>query len=128
MTKECVEHKQKYAYGHTNGKRLHRLAYCEANGVSYESIKGWHVLHSCDNPRCVNPAHLRLGTHQDNMDDKRIRQRAGRGTAKIDFATAELIRAEYAAGGYTQRELATRHGIGQYVISRVVNNKMWTYA
>lgn len=34
------------------------------------------VLHSCDNPHCINPSHLRLGTHKENMQDKVLRGRA----------------------------------------------------
>lgn len=36
---------------------------------------GKMILHLCDNPPCCNPSHLRLGTHQDNMDDMRNKQR-----------------------------------------------------
>jgi len=41
---------------------------------------GFHVLHNCDNPTCVNPEHLYLGTVQDNMND---RERRGRGAVHI---------------------------------------------
>jgi hypothetical protein len=57
-------------YGRTRYKRrlmsAHRAAYIHKFGGIPE---GMHVLHRCDNPPCINPAHLFLGTHQDNMDD-----------------------------------------------------------
>jgi hypothetical protein len=55
-----------------------------AHRVSYEvhkgSAEGFFVLHRCDTPQCVNPAHLRLGTHQDNVDD---RDRRGRWRGRV---------------------------------------------
>lgn len=69
-------HKDVEGYGRitVNGKRL------GAARLSYERFvgpipKGLHVLHSCDNPGCVNPDHLRIGTHADNMRDIRERRR-----------------------------------------------------
>jgi hypothetical protein len=47
----------------------HRFAYSLATGTPLDAMIGLEVLHSCDNPPCVNPAHLSLGTRQDNMQD-----------------------------------------------------------
>jgi hypothetical protein len=73
---DCIEFqgcKNKYGYGvkRIAGKvyRAHRLAYCKAKNIDIKEIAGLVVMHTCDNPPCVNPDHLRLGTQKDNMDD-----------------------------------------------------------
>jgi hypothetical protein len=53
--------------------RVHRLAYMEATGEDPGEL---HVLHSCDNPPCYRPSHLRLGTNADNVADKVARGRS----------------------------------------------------
>ena len=81
----CVEWRRVFVngYGQTRycGRNsfAHRLTYALANGVSLESMRGFQVLHACDNPPCINPDHLRLGDNKDNARDmvKRGRQRKG---------------------------------------------------
>lgn len=51
-----------------------------AHTVAYEEFigpipEGMHILHTCDNPPCINPEHLWLGTHDDNMADKGHKKR-----------------------------------------------------
>lgn len=48
-------------------RQSHRIAYALQHGEPGDLL----VLHSCDRPLCCNPWHMRLGKHQDNMDDKR---------------------------------------------------------
>jgi hypothetical protein len=111
----------------------HRLAYCKYHNVSLESIKGWVIRHTCDNPSCVNPHHLLIGTAADNTRDKVSKGRHSRGEtsfhAKLTEGQVAEIRATYVArdreSGSTA--LARKFGVSQSTISRIVNNNRWTY-
>lgn len=90
------------------------------------------VLHRCDNPACVNPTHLFLGTQADNMLDKVRKGRAnsprGESAAKAKLTNEEVlrIRAEYAAG-CGLRALGRRYGVYHSAIFKIVRMKSWRH-
>lgn len=92
--------------------------------------RGMVIRHTCDNPQCVNPAHLLLGTHGDNCDDKVSRNRQakgeGHGVSVLTEPEVRSIRALCAAG-HTQRSVAGQFGVSQGAISLIVRRKMWAY-
>ena len=111
------------------GKMLlaHRAAFELANGPI---PAGTFICHTCDNRRCVNPAHLYAGTPQQNMDDKVARGRQSylsgesNGCAKLTTGQVLAIRTAR-AGGAKQRELAAIYGVGQTQISKICIGKRW---
>lgn len=134
----CIEfqgHITPQGYGHQvhQGKQCyaHRLAYCEARGLDIEDIAGWVIRHTCDNPRCVNPSHLLIGTQADNMRDRdeRGRTAAGirNGQSKLNPGVANEIRQRHKprcpVNGGTA--LAQEFGIHPSNISRIVKGKTW---
>lgn len=88
---------------------------------------GMCVCHTCDNPPCCNPAHLWLGTHRENMQD---RGRKGRGresreygedAAQSKFSTADVQAVlELVRGGMSQQKAGERYGMSQPHVSRLV--------
>ena len=89
------------------------------------------VLHTCDVRHCVNPAHLYEGTAQQNRDDCFSRHRAAVGsmvaTALLTEWQVAQLRADHAAGGVTQVELAERYGVSRTTVSYIVNRKSWKH-
>lgn len=100
-----------------------------AHRVSYTLFKGpipegMCVLHSCDNRRCVNPNHLFLGTHQDNMDDMEKKGRKLRGTdmkhAVLTEDQVREIRRRYPKenGSALAREFGVSTGVPYMIYTR----------
>lgn len=106
----------------------HRLSWKFTNGTLDPNIC---VLHKCDNPLCLNPDHLFLGTLKDNSEDMVAKGRQGRprgelqGRHKLTWKQVELIRTRYASGGVTQQQLADEIGTTQGNIGRIVRGEMW---
>lgn len=89
---------------------------------------GFDTCHSCDVPLCCNPAHLRFGTRQDNVDDMWERGRGLEGetnpSAKLTNALAKEIR-ERRSLGARQVDLAAEYGISAAYVSDIVNGLVW---
>ena len=101
----------------------HRIAMKLYKGVDPGKLC---VLHSCDNPACVNPEHLRVGTHKENMDD-----RTERGTLKGEtHGRAKLTNKEVLeirASLEKDEILAHRYKCGQGTISKIRNRHSWRH-
>lgn len=134
-------YKDKDGYGKVSVKgkvvRAHRHAYCEANGLSLDAIADMVVMHSCDNPSCINAEHLSIGTHIDNIADKisKGRQRSGgakvagerNGRAKLTKEIVEKIRNIYKpkCKHFGIRALAREYQVDPKAIRCVINGTTW---
>lgn len=133
-------------YGHLGweGKQqlAHRVSWKIANGTI---PPGMYVCHRCDNPRCVNPGHLFLGTPADNIRDMVAKGRQAKGAAttayrhperlargerhghsKLDSASVLAIRAARAAG-IRLSVLATQYGVTDGLISAIATRRLWRH-
>ncbi len=106
----------------------HRYSFELHNGPIPDGLV---VMHSCDEPLCVNPAHLSLGTQRDNQDDsvRKGRRKPGSQNSQAKLTEAQVIemRKTYADGGITQKELATRYGVSHALVSFIVTRKAWKH-
>lgn len=106
-----------------------------AHRISYEIFvgpipDGLITRHTCDNPPCVNPAHLLLGTDADNSDDKVSRKRHAHGVAhshaKLDDDAIREIRTLRAAGRM-YKDIAPIYGVHPGTIGGIVRGERWKH-
>ena len=102
-------------------EKAHRAAYEIFVGPIPD---GAHVLHTCDNRLCIKPSHLFLGTNQDNILDKCLKDRSGK---KLTVQKVAEMRREFFAGRTTQAALAKKFSVHQSNISRALRAKRWAH-
>ncbi len=106
----------------------HRFSYEIANG---EIPEGLLVLHHCDNPPCVNDAHLFLGTIKDNTHDAIRKGRLAHGErvwgSKLTDAKIIEIRMKYSTGKFSQQGLADEYDMAQTTIGQIVRKENWKH-
>jgi len=140
---------QMYPQFWNEGKTVyaHRYAWSIVNEKKIS--RSQFVCHKCDNPSCVNPDHLFLGSHRDNMKDMINKNRQAKGDrhgakvkpesimrgernprAKLTNEIVEEIRrtckrGDRSRGGLSQRALAKKYGVSHSVIGKIMNGKLW---
>lgn len=135
---------QTFGYGKYDGRLVHRVVWELTNG---QIPDGLCVLHKCDNPPCVNPDHLFLGTKKDNTADMTAKGRdkgrwvkgqankcpaaaKARGEkhwmAKLSEADIVSIRS-IRASGYTHRQMGKMYGVSHSMIGYILRGHNWAH-
>ena len=142
--KDCIEWAKgctTYGYGQRQwqGKTryAHRIAYVEANGLGIEDIDGLVVRHKCDNPPCVNPEHLEIGTKADNTRDMIDRGRGvcrpvkgeDHGNALLTTKQVAEIRKRYVPRCRFNGAIALskEFGVSHKTIRRIIKGTAWKH-
>lgn len=115
-------------HGRVRKLAAHRLAYWVANPFNPEMPK-LGVLHSCNTPLCVNPDHLRLGTHRDNMLDAVVAgTRRGVKNPSARLTEEQVVAIREARGtGATLEALASEYGVSVSLIDLIARGKTWSH-
>ncbi len=144
-TNQCIDWPfllDKDGYGqmrHKGERGTHRICYFLSKGKIPD---GFCVMHSCDNPSCINPKHLSSGTARDNHNDMYLKNRCAfqkggvnfvdirgekHGLSKLDNDTVRKIRISREKGGFSSREIAKFLGVGRQTINDIVSRRTWTH-
>ena len=117
-----------------NGYGLFRLpqGHKLAHRISYELFNGpldsrLDVMHSCDNPCCVNPSHLSLGTRKDNMQDAVSKDRMRRGDTHGRSKLSEQEAIAILKDSRLQKEIAKDFGVSQATVSDIKTGRKWAH-
>lgn len=126
----CIEHGQARDYAAGKRTTKHREVWCAHNNVPLDDIKGLVVRHKCDNPRCINPKHLEIGTQSQNLMD---RHRSGRAPTGSKHSNSKLVEADVieirklAAAGVSKQKIASKYNVSRAAIRQLLDGRSWKY-
>lgn len=118
-----------HGYGRFSGEgrkttQAHRWAYQKYKG---DIPAGMSLCHKCDNPSCVNPNHLFIGTRADNAADMVAKNRQPKGQQKATHKlTEEQVRTIYSETG-SHRALAAKYNVSHRLIGGIKKGERWKH-
>ena len=120
--------KGKYGRFSINGKdeSAHRISWI----IHFGQIpKGLYVCHKCDNPKCVNPKHLFLGTHLENMQDMQNKGRnivfKGEKNGRSKLKKEQVLEIRKIGNNLSYNQIARKFNVNAKTISDIINNVNW---
>lgn len=117
-----------FGVGKSSQFRAHRISFLIEHGTIDPFLD---VLHSCDNPLCMNPRHLRQGTQKQNNEDMIARNRYAKGESanKSDLVESDVVRIRklYGSRKFIYAELGEQFGISGVSIHNIVTRKHWNH-
>lgn len=118
----------KFSHKEAPNDRAHRFSYSTFVG---EIPKGMHICHRCDNPSCVNPTHLFLGTNRENTLDRVIKRRSacgeGGGNVKLINEQVSAIFDMHQKLGYSKKKIARLFGITDGNVEWILSGHTWKH-
>ena len=139
---EWIGAKYRKGYGHFRRfkkgiwtmEKAHRFSYEHYNNLnSYKDIENLFVCHTCDNPSCVNPNHLFVGSNLDNVNDKVSKGRHSFGRQSnhtwLSLEVANKIREfKNKNPNVSYRDIGKVFGTSTTQVCRILNNQIWKKA
>lgn len=135
-------HCNEFGYGLFSADGIAGSKILRAHRVAWELLRGaipvgLELCHHCDNPPCVNPDHLFIGTRSDNMRDMVAKGRHrsnlphqwGEAHSQARLSDEDVIemRRRYSFGGVTQRQLALAYGVSDNHVSAILTRRLWRH-
>ena len=124
----AVKNRDGYGRIRVNGRMIlaHRLTYTHFIG---EIPEGMVIMHTCNNPGCVNPGHLRIGTQAENIAYCIASGRRAKGerNGAVKLTTTDIVYIRTSYGKLSQRELAETVGVDPSMVSRIIRGEKWAH-
>lgn len=124
----CTSHtgNRGYPMVKRDGKRIYLSRFMYINNVG-EIPDSMQIRHKCDNPSCINPDHLEIGTIADNMHDKVERGRQQRGSQMPCSKLIESDVVEIRKSKMKRKELASMYNVSLPTIDQIIQGKTWKH-